>query len=107
MDEIPQGFEKLRAQILPEFRADPEMSQIAEEYVMEVPGMLQAIREGLEKPDLEVVRRNAHTIKGSSGTFGMIQLGLIAGELEAACKRGESLEELKIKAQHLFDEAGV
>jgi HPt (histidine-containing phosphotransfer) domain-containing protein len=107
MDEAPKGFDKLRAQILPEFRADPEMSQIAEEYILEIPGMLQAIREGLEKPDLDEVRRNAHTIKGSSGTFGMIHLGLIAGELEAACKRGESLDVLKVQAQKLFDEAGI
>ena len=44
---------------------------------------LDGIRAGLERGDAALVGRLAHTIKGSSATFGAVELGELAREVEA------------------------
>ena len=54
-------------------------------------GQVQAVRESVEKEDLEALRISAHTLKGSLLNFGAEEAGRLAGRLEDLATKGEGL----------------
>jgi two-component system sensor histidine kinase BarA len=52
------------------------------------PVRLATIRAALEAGDLEQAARTAHALKGAAGTIGAHHLKNLAGEVEAAARRG-------------------
>lgn len=51
-------------------------------YLNEVPRLLETIRKAIANKDRSTIRRSAHSLRGSSGNLGALQMALIAGELE-------------------------
>jgi len=51
-------------------------------FLQEAPTMLAELRDALAKGDADRFRRAAHSLKSNSNTFGALQLGALARELE-------------------------
>ena len=71
-------------------RGDVELlRELSAIFLQEWPGWLTAIRDGVRGQDLDLVRRTAHTVKGTLGTFAATDLHAIAQELETLALAGE------------------
>jgi PAS domain S-box-containing protein len=67
--------------------------EILDIFVADLPGRIKETEQALTKGNYEIVKRNAHTIKGSSGNIGAEGLQAAALELEqAALKEPNSLK---------------
>ena len=51
-------------------------------YLQEAPRIFSTIREGLANNDWLTAKRAAHSLRGSSGNLGILQMALLAGALE-------------------------
>src|SRR5512136_2716747 len=56
--------------------------EVVQVYFEETPRLLAELKEALAKQDCEVFRRSAHSIKSTSNSFGALQFGARAKELE-------------------------
>lgn len=65
-----------------EYADDPEMSELVEIFVSELPSRVQAIEEAVRQADLESVTRMAHQLKGAAPGYGYPTIGACAGRLE-------------------------
>jgi HPt (histidine-containing phosphotransfer) domain-containing protein len=51
-------------------------------YLNEVPRLFDTIRKSVANKDRSTAKRAAHSLRGSSGNLGVLQMATIAGELE-------------------------
>lgn len=56
--------------------------ELIEIYLNEVPRLFDSIRKAITSNDRTILRRSAHSLRGSSGNLGVLQMATIAGELE-------------------------
>lgn len=95
-----------------------ELKQISgEEFIIELidaflddaPNMIQNMQSALETRDVDSFRRNAHSMKSNANTFGAMDLGVLAKELEFMAKEnnldiGNRLEILKEAYEKVAEE---
>lgn len=58
-------------------------------FLEDLPGMISAVEDGLEKRDAAAVQRSAHTLKGSSANVRAAGIERLARQLEAAAKAAD------------------
>jgi HPt (histidine-containing phosphotransfer) domain-containing protein len=58
--------------------------ELIETYLADSPRLLAGLRAGLAAGDAVAVRRDAHTLKSTSATFGATRLATMCREIEAA-----------------------
>jgi HPt (histidine-containing phosphotransfer) domain-containing protein len=58
-------------------------------YLADTPGQLAQLESALINGDAALVIRAAHTIKGSSGNFGALELAQVAQEVESRAKASD------------------
>jgi HPt (histidine-containing phosphotransfer) domain-containing protein len=63
--------------------------EVVQVYLEETPKLLSDLRQALEKQDCETFRRSAHSIKSTSNSFGALDLGAEARELEMMGREGK------------------
>lgn len=63
--------------------------EVIQAYFDETPQLLSDLKQALEKQDCETFRRSAHSIKSTSNSFGALQLGAQAKELEMMGREGK------------------
>ncbi|SPD72919.1 putative Histidine kinase [uncultured Desulfobacterium sp.] len=81
----PMDFEKA----LGEFEGDrPFLSDVLNEFINVVKGQITTMREALLNGDQEVIRKEAHSIKGGAANLCAYDLSQIAFQLEAIGKSG-------------------
>lgn len=51
-------------------------------YLDEVPRLFDSIHTAIQNDDSSTAKRAAHSLRGSSGNLGVLQIAAIAGELE-------------------------
>lgn len=51
-------------------------------YLSEVPRLFDTIRKSVANKDRSTAKRAAHSLRGSSGNLGVLQMATLAGELE-------------------------
>jgi HPt (histidine-containing phosphotransfer) domain-containing protein len=68
---------------------DQFLAELIDEFLADAPVQLSSLREALASADAERARRAAHTLKGTSRTFGADALGSLCQEVEAAVHVGE------------------
>lgn len=62
---------------------EPDLvTELIDLYLGEVPHLIDSIRKGLQSNDWKSARRAAHTLRGSSGNLGVLQLSKLADKLE-------------------------
>ena len=71
-----------------DFASDPDMREILELFVQEMPSRVRELRSSWERRELEKVGRLAHQLKGAGGGYGF---GVIS---EAAAKLEKSIASL-------------
>jgi HPt (histidine-containing phosphotransfer) domain-containing protein len=59
--------------------------EIIDTYLQDSVRLVERMQEGASHADLDMVRRAAHTLKGSSGTIGAAELSLRCAEVERSC----------------------
>ncbi len=71
---------------------DPDLADIVEMFVDEMPGRTEQFSSHYGEGDWEGLRRSAHQLKGAAGSYGFAPISTAAGQLEAVI-RGEEPEE--------------
>ena len=85
--------------IYSDFGGEPEMGELVEMFVEEMPDRINAIVESLGRGDLEALQYATHQMKGAAGSYGFHQLTAYAAEAESLV-RNEQSEENVCKAVH-------
>ena len=70
-------FEELKQMSGPDF-----INELIDAFLEEAPTMIQNMQTALAVKDVESFRRNAHSLKSNANTFGAMELGALARELE-------------------------
>ncbi len=76
------------------------INELIDAFLDDAPNMLNNMETALKENDVESFRRNAHSLKSNANTFGAMELGTLAKELEFMAKEnnmdiGNRLEILK------------
>ena len=58
------------------------INELIDAFLDDAPNMIQNMRTALEAKNVESFRRNAHSMKSNANTFGAMELGALAKELE-------------------------
>jgi HPt (histidine-containing phosphotransfer) domain-containing protein len=78
-------------------------------FVEDAPVRVGSMRESQAKGDWISVKQQAHSLRGSSGSTGALQMALTCGELEAAISGGmcpaieDLLSRLELELMHTLD----
>ena len=65
------------------------LAELIDELLEDAPTQLESLRDAAETGDAIGARRAAHTLKGSSRTFGAVELAALCQEAERAAEAGE------------------
>lgn len=76
------------------------INELIDAFLEEAPIMISHMHSALQTQDVETFRRNAHSLKSNANTFGAVELGTLARELEMMGREnnlniGNRLEDLK------------
>lgn len=88
---------------------DPEMGELIEFFVGEMPGRVRTLEELWQAQKLEEIRGLAHQLKGASGGYGFGVIGETAAKLEATLKslnhggQDQEIENLRREFAELVD----
>ncbi len=82
---------------------DPDMADLVQAFVAELPDRLAAIEKTLSEDDLDALGRLAHQLKGSAGSYGFPTITEAAEGLEASAKTREDLNKLRVDVRKLVD----
>lgn len=90
-----------------QFGDDPEMRELVELFVSELPIRTQALTEAVDGHQWEQVKRLSHQLKGSSAGYGFPTIGAAAGKVEhllisGALNDQEQLDTLKNNVHELI-----
>jgi HPt (histidine-containing phosphotransfer) domain-containing protein len=90
-----------------EFANDPEMAELVELFVSEMPGRVSALQKAWAAKQVADLTRLSHQLKGASAGYGVPTIGTAAGSLESQLKRldatAASIEGLSKQFQDLID----
>lgn len=91
----PATFEELK-----QMSGEDFINELIEAFLDDAPTMITAMQSALVAKDVESFRRNAHSLKSNANTFGAVELGKLAKELEMMGKAnnleiGNRLDVLK------------
>jgi len=93
-------FDTIKSPIVSSLADDPDLVDLVEMFVDQLPERLSAMHRAFEQSDLRRLRQLAHQLKGSGGSYGFAVLTFAAAELEEGCKAqaldriGDALREL-------------
>ncbi len=80
---------------------DPDLREIVEMFVSEMPDRISQMVDVMEKEDWEGLKRLAHQLKGAAGSYGFEPLSPTAAELENTIADGASEEDIKASLEEL------
>ncbi len=85
------------------------INELIDAFLEEAPAMISQMEAALSSRDTDVFRRNAHSLKSNANTFGAMELGSLAKELEMMGREnnlnvGNRLEILKKAFQQVSSE---
>lgn len=85
------------------FAEDPDMAELIEYFVDEVPQRLESLQALCESGDREGVQRLAHQLKGACAGYGFEEVGLAAAQVEGPLKGEASLDDVRQQIDELTD----
>ncbi len=74
---------------------DPDLCEIVEMFVDEMPDRVTALQTQLEEADWESLRRTAHQLKGAAGSYGFDSISPCAAILENAVRDSQPEEQIR------------
>lgn len=83
------------------------LEELVEVFLADAPGRIRDMRAAIDRGDLELLERAAHTLKSSAANLGALVLSEHARQLETAVRAGASvpLDELAAHCQAALDDA--
>ncbi len=92
-----------RNPLVSEFANDPDMVELVELFVSEIPDRVESLRTCWNDRDIERLARLAHQLKGASAGYGFSPIGVAAGDLEQALRSGieENIQEVTKRLDEL------
>ncbi len=85
------------------FGDDPDLAELVELYVQELPQRLQSLRDTAAKKSWPELARLAHQMKGAAGSYGFHQITPYAKQLELNARSPDS-ESRILEALQALDE---
>ncbi len=83
-----------------EFAGDPDMLELVEEFVRELPGRAASLSASYDQGEIESVTRLTHQLSGACGGYGFGEIGEVARDLECRLKKmGSAAELLTVREQ--------
>ena len=83
--------------------SDPDLREIVDLFVEEMPGRVAGMLEQLRAADWEGLRRSAHQLRGAAGSYGFDPISPSAGKVEAAIRDGEPEQRIRETVDELVD----
>src|SRR5688500_2289889 len=80
---------------------DPDLGEIVELFVTELPGRIAQLADCLAGGDWETLKRYAHQMKGAAGSYGFHQLTPAAARLETAASLAEDEQATRAALEEL------
>ncbi len=77
------------------FGSDPDLGDLVEMFVDEMPDRIATLSEQLDMSDWDNVRRTAHQLKGAAGSYGFDSITPSAAQLEDAVDQGQPEEQIR------------
>ncbi|NOG54626.1 MAG: Hpt domain-containing protein [Planctomycetes bacterium] len=74
--------------VVSEFADDPDMLELVEMFVDELPQRVQSLQSSFESQMMDELLRLSHQLKGACGGYGFPSLSEAAAELEGLLKSG-------------------
>jgi CheY-like chemotaxis protein len=72
------------------------LAAVSADYLRDAPPRLAALHEALARADAEAVQREAHAIKGSSGSLGAVEMARLCVELEGQARAGDLIRAAEL-----------
>lgn len=82
---------------------DPEFGELVEMFVQEMPDRISALETQTRSRDWEQLRRTAHQLKGTAGSYGFDAITPYAARLENALKEGHPEAQIRVALHDLLD----
>jgi HPt (histidine-containing phosphotransfer) domain-containing protein len=83
--------------------SDPDLGEIVEMFVAEMPDRMAALTTQLDAADWEGLRRSAHQLKGAAGSHGFDSISPSAARLEDALLESQPEEQIRRAVEELAD----
>lgn len=100
--QVPEGFN--RTELLNRVNGDEELcNELLELFVGDFPVQLATLKRAIEREDMDLVAKQAHTIKGASANIGATALREAAFQIETAGK-GQDLDQVQITTEMMEKE---
>lgn len=96
-------IDKPTFETLKENMGDDFIDELLQTYFEETQQLLSSLQQALETQDYPAFARSAHSIKSTSNSFGALNFGLLARELEMM-GRAQNLDGAKAKVETLTAE---
>jgi histidine phosphotransfer protein HptB len=95
-----------RERLYSQLAGDPDLADIVEMFVEEMPARMEALRDRLSKADWQGLQQLAHQMKGAAGSYGFGTVSPVAGKLESAIRDGEPEERIRTAITELIEICG-
>jgi HPt (histidine-containing phosphotransfer) domain-containing protein len=82
---------------------DPDLRDIVDMFVEEMPGRIATFLDQLRAGDWEALRHTAHQLKGAAGSYGFDVITPSAGKVEAAIRNSEPEKRIREAVDELVD----
>ncbi len=86
-----------------DFEGDPEMRELLEFYVAELPAAAARLVEAIGRNDINGLCAEVHSIKGTSGNFGFMELSRHAFAVEEEIRSETDWASIQIKVRSLHE----
>ncbi len=83
--------------------SDPDLGELVELFVDEMPERVHNITNLLAQSDWEEIRRAAHQLKGAAGSYGFDAISPSAAIVENKIRGGHDEEEIRQAIEELCD----
>lgn len=90
------------APLTSEFADDPDMLELVEMFVCELPERIAALEQACEQQDLQTLATLSHQLKGAAGGYGFPTITDAAMEVEQQA-RTQAVDQLKKSVDSLID----
>jgi histidine phosphotransfer protein HptB len=86
--------------------SDPDLADIVEMFVGEMPERVEAFRDRLSRADWQGLQQLAHQMKGAAGSYGFDTVSPVAAKLESAIRDSEPEERIRAAVSELVGICG-
>jgi HPt (histidine-containing phosphotransfer) domain-containing protein len=84
------------------FADDPDMSDLIELFVQEMPQRVDALRQAIARRDIDTIVRLSHQLKGAAGGYGFDVITDVAREVERQARVVDDVAAVKRRVDDLI-----